>query len=69
VSRIGSGHLGGSLVNAGSGQLVGDAEPAAFVDDPPGGVVADEPGAVWENGTAWPVSWAASIWAWVISSG
>jgi len=44
VRCIGSGHLGGPLVNVGGGQVIGDAEPAAFVDDPPEGVVADESG-------------------------
>jgi hypothetical protein len=34
----------GSLVEVGCGDVVGDAKPPAFVDDPPGVAVTDEPG-------------------------
>lgn len=34
---------GGAGVNVGLGQPVGDAEPAALVDDPPRVLVADQP--------------------------
>jgi len=34
----------GGLVEVGCGDVVGDAKPAAFVDDPPGVAVTDEPG-------------------------
>ena len=59
----------GGPVQVLDGDLVRDAEPAAFVDDPPGLAVAGQPGDGRAERDGVAVVVAAFIAAWVIASG